>query len=171
MASLDNSNRGKASPQGCIKIKVDAGWSGETATGFGMVACSSSGEFLFAASSLEPQRKAPQIAEESAMRWCLMVAQELEFDTIVVESNAAGVINALTSPRCPPDIAPIIKDCIGLTTQFSVISFCHVKRKANGVAHALSSIACDFQVGCGGMIHLFVFVLPKHSQGVTYLGY
>ncbi|XP_057444025.1 uncharacterized protein LOC130736197 [Lotus japonicus] len=98
--------RWEAPPQGVIKLNVDAGWTGSSSTGFGLVARSGRGEFMTAATKLEHNRLDSLLAEAYAVRWGLQMAAEMEMENVVIESDSLPI--------------------------------------ANGVAHELAAIACDF---------------------------
>ncbi|XP_057418408.1 uncharacterized protein LOC130712598 [Lotus japonicus] len=85
------------------------------------------------------------VAEGLALRWSLESALELQLECIIIDSDSSTIIAAMTSTRpCSPQIDVIIDDCKRLASNFPVISFSHVNRKANVAAHKLASDAISY---------------------------
>ncbi|XP_057452225.1 uncharacterized protein LOC130744048 [Lotus japonicus] len=134
----------KAPAIGWIKFNIDAGWTGESSTGFGFVARDTRGVLMVAGSQIEEQRMDPLLAEAMALRWCLMTAKELGMDSVIFESDSLSVINAMRTDSTAWTIQTVIQDCKALARSFPSISFSHVRRKANSPAHILASVACKY---------------------------
>ncbi|XP_057432093.1 uncharacterized protein LOC130724839 [Lotus japonicus] len=134
----------KPPPEDRIKVNLDAGWTGSSSTGFGLVARDHNSCLLVAATLMDEFRSEATVAEAKAMRWCLATIRDMGMEAVIVESDSALVIRAMHSLRCRPDIDPLIHDCKELAKSFSFISFSHVNRTANNAAHVLASLANDF---------------------------
>lgn len=99
---------------------------------------------MTAATKLEHNRLDSLLAEAYAVRWGLQMAAEMEMENVVIESDSLPIVHALKTNSCPPEIEAVIVDCKTLISLFPIIRFSHARRQANGVAHELAAIACDF---------------------------
>lgn len=53
----------------------------------------------------------PMLAEALGLRWCLSVAKYLCLNKVVVESNAAAVVDCINVKAIMAVFDPIIQDC------------------------------------------------------------
>jgi ribonuclease HI len=81
--------------------------------------------------------------EATTLLWALEIAVENKFTKIVVEADAKLCIDAITieTTSIPWRIHSLVHSLKVLAFEFSVCSFCWVRRDANGVAHSLAKFA------------------------------
>lgn len=86
----------------------------------------------------------PEIVEAFAIRLGLKFSLDLLFLNLEVETDALNVIlglqNRLSSHSC---LGSILSHCHFLESSFQSISYAHVNRKGNQVAHVLAKYALD----------------------------
>lgn len=138
----------KASGDGVMKVNVDAGWTGNGGLGFAMVVRDHAGNCLYAETSFIEHRLESTFAEATTLRWALARVQELELDTVEVETNALNVVVAFNKEKSFVDLEPVIKDCRMLAAHLHSFKLQHVRREANKVAHILASLAVDYPNRC-----------------------
>ncbi|KAL5775235.1 hypothetical protein ACOSP7_012792 [Xanthoceras sorbifolium] len=110
--------------------------------GFGMVIQDPGGLVLVSSSSLLPSLFSPDIGEALAILRGVRLAIDLGFSVVCVESDAASVVNPLSSRAIScSDIGLVLDDILALVVAFSDVSFSSVRRSANKVAHGLAKFA------------------------------
>lgn len=133
---LDNAVRvWNPPPPNKLKVNFDAGWTGNSETGFGLIIRDHESRMMAATTHMEPFRLDPTVAEAMALRWCLSTIAELGLEDVLIESDSQMVIKAMQKQRSKPDMEPIIQDFKFLAQTFSSISYSHVNRQANNAAH------------------------------------
>uniref|UniRef100_A0A2N9HFJ8 RNase H type-1 domain-containing protein n=1 Tax=Fagus sylvatica TaxID=28930 RepID=A0A2N9HFJ8_FAGSY len=99
-------------------------------------------------------------AEAKAALFAVSSALAIGLDSIIFEGDALQVINSLQNSASYPhwSISNIINDINVLILSFSCISFAHVLRAANALAHSLAAWA-PFRNGLGAIP---ISSLPAH---------
>lgn len=95
------------------------------------------GEVLLAASKRENLSMDPSLAEALGIRWGLQLAKEQQLNKVIIESDAAGVVNCINDKCCMATIDPFIQDCKLLLQHFQNSVICHIRRQANVAAHGM----------------------------------
>lgn len=83
----------------------------------------------------------PTIAEALGVKWSLQIAKELQLQKIVIESDAAEVVNCINRKKSLAAIDFIIQDCWDLINQVGEVLVVHVKRHLNAAAHGMVRVA------------------------------
>lgn len=79
----------------------------------------------------------------------LWFAKELGFQRLIVEGDSEAVINSINGDyMAQSEFRHILQDISLLSSSFNFVSFCHVKRQGNCVAHRLARrvITCPLEV-------------------------
>ncbi|KAK8488616.1 hypothetical protein V6N12_047070 [Hibiscus sabdariffa] len=80
----------------------------------------------------------PEMTEAKACEQAVLLARDLGFRKVIIEGDALNVINKLNNHvEDRPDIGAIVKNIQDVRKQFQNISFVHVSRRCNRVAHTL----------------------------------
>ena len=80
-----------------------------------------------------------EMVEVLAARRALWFAMELGFDRLVVEGDSEVIINSIKEGNMSHSaFGHILQDITSLCSLFSFVSFQHIKRQGNGVAHKLA---------------------------------
>ena len=83
--------------------------------------------------------------EALAAQQAMELALEIGLNKGVLEGDSLILMNALkTNSHSLAQFGHIIKDIQFLTSQFSIISFSHVKRHCNTIAHSIARRALSF---------------------------
>ncbi|XP_057249939.1 uncharacterized protein LOC130591058 [Beta vulgaris subsp. vulgaris] len=128
-------------PHGIVKLNVDASLSVEGWIGLGVVARGSTGQVLFAATRRIKAFWAPEVAEAKAIALGLKLGKRYGLQEIIVESDCQVVINRLSkSALFLSDLDLVLHDIFSLCSSFSSLSWSHVKRDGNFVAHHLAKL-------------------------------
>lgn len=124
------------------------------------------GEFMYAATNLEPLRQDALVAEASALRWCLTRLLELEIDNVMVETDIVSVVHAMKTGK--PHIATVMEDCSHFSFSFlSFYDFSYVMMTANVVAHTLAASVVVFNSISWWIIHpncLMICLMIQHDH-------
>ncbi|KAK9943809.1 hypothetical protein M0R45_009405 [Rubus argutus] len=130
-------------PSGRLKINVDGSFicEGEHG-GIGVIIRDANGQCIASLSrSLTHVSSAIQ-AEVEACRAGLFIAINQGWDNIILESDCASIVTALSSVGDDfSQIGRIVGDCKEFMGSLRSISIRHIYREANGVAHRLAHIA------------------------------
>ncbi|XP_048503165.1 uncharacterized protein LOC125498893 [Beta vulgaris subsp. vulgaris] len=128
-------------PHGIVKLNVDASLSVEGWIGLGVVARDSTGQVLFAATRRIKAFWAPEVAEAKAIALGLKLGKRYGLQEIIVESDCQVVIHRLSkSALFLSDLDLVLHDIFSLCSSFSSLSWSHVKRDENFVAHHLAKL-------------------------------
>ena len=68
---------------------------------------------------------------------CLSVAKDLHLNKVVVESDAATVVDCISGKATMAAIDPIIQDCCSILNLFEDIKVTAISRNQNSVGHVL----------------------------------
>ncbi|KAL6526559.1 hypothetical protein OROGR_015649 [Orobanche gracilis] len=133
--------RWKVPAQGMVKLNVDAA-RGAVGWGLGVVIRDHMGEVLLLASGKEGVDLGVNFAEASAIRRGLILAMEHGHTRIHVESDSLTVINGIQdTSKHNSYLSLILGEIRTLSQAFVSISFSHVFREGNVVAHNIAKYA------------------------------
>ncbi|KAJ9145958.1 hypothetical protein P3X46_028283 [Hevea brasiliensis] len=108
----------------------------------------------------------PLVLESLACREATQFAINRGFDSVIVEGDSLGVINALKERKdtfIPLSIQAVIHDVKKLTRSFNSVSFSFVKRSCNHAAHALATkFLSDASFSCN-LVAQQIYVLGSLS--------
>ncbi|GKV48920.1 hypothetical protein SLEP1_g55702 [Rubroshorea leprosula] len=126
---------------GFIKLNVDGATSVQSAAfGMGALARNDSGEVLATMACKGQGAAEPEVVEACSLQSSLHWAQSLAFGRIIVESDCATIVSAITSEtfNMNSSLGLILLDCKALLASFKSCRLQHVRRTANAVAHELA---------------------------------
>ncbi|GLT42244.1 hypothetical protein SLA2020_162570 [Shorea laevis] len=119
----------------------------------GALARNDSGEVLAAMACKGQEAVEPEVAEACSLRRALHWAQSLALRRIIVESDCATIVSAITSEpfNMNSSLGLILLDCKVLLASFESCRIQHVRQAGNAVAHelarrALTAEADEFRV-------------------------
>nr|POE58151.1 putative ribonuclease h protein [Quercus suber] len=123
-----------------VKVNFDdAIFSTHSSASLGMIIRDPASLVLAALSQKIPLPTSMETVEVIATRRALLFARELGFERVLVEGDSEVVINAIKEKSLiSSDWGHILRDIHALSYSFSGISFLHVKRSGNSVAHHLA---------------------------------
>ncbi|XP_030964662.1 uncharacterized protein LOC115985912 [Quercus lobata] len=132
--------RWKPPPPSLVKVNFnDAIFSTHSSAGLGVIIRDQAGLVLAALSQSIPLPTLVETVEVMAARKALLFAKELGFEKVVVEGDSEVVIKAIKEKSLlSSGWDHLLKDIHALSLSFSCISFLHVKRLGNRVAHSLA---------------------------------
>jgi ribonuclease HI len=124
-----------------VKLNVDAGFNVDSGTGsLGAVLRDQRGFFLAASSSDKPFVSDAATAEARALRDGLLLAGQIGFNRLEVDSDCMEVIDVMKNGgNSLGPAAAIYDECSFLSRNFTEVLFSHCSREANMVAHVLAS--------------------------------
>ena len=132
--------RWKPPPSGMVKVNFDdVIFSTYSSAGLDMIIRDQAGLVLAALSQKIPLPTSVETVEMMVVRRALLFARELGFERVMVEGDSEVVIKAIREKSLlSSDWGHILRDIHALSYSFSSISFLHVKRSGNSVAHRLA---------------------------------
>nr|POE53100.1 putative ribonuclease h protein [Quercus suber] len=132
--------RWKPPPPGLVKVNFDGAlFSTQSSAGLGLVVWDSTGLVLAALSQEIPLPTSIETVEVIAARRALLFAKELGFERVMIEGDSEIIINAIREQTLlASDLGHILEDIHVLSSSFCSISFHHIKRLGNCVAHRLA---------------------------------
>ena len=122
-----------------MKVNVDAHVGANRVVGLGVVIRDSCGGLLVTAAMRMNVAWDARTAEAAAARYGVMVARRFGFTNVCLEGDLLSVISSLYSKHL--GFAPIFSlfsNVITLSEVFNVVSYCHVRRAGNTVAHLMA---------------------------------
>ncbi|XP_021757322.1 uncharacterized protein LOC110722354 [Chenopodium quinoa] len=129
----------KPPPQGCVKVNCDVALNVEGWVGLGVVARNHQGEVLFAGVKRYKAFWSPELAECKAVVYAVTLAKQQGFKHIILESNNSSIISRLSKASTYlSDLDSLLDDVLDTCSFFDFISWSHVKREGNFVAHHLA---------------------------------
>ena len=144
-------NRWRAPQAGFVKVNFDgAVFSELNMSGIGVVIRDNNGAVLASCSEKMFQAYKTEETEALAARKALMFAHELGFQSVILEGDALGLIQALKSQEqnvCP--LSLLVEDVKVYSNHFRRVLYSHIKRNGNSIAHSLAKHAIsilDLQV-------------------------
>ncbi|XP_010680492.2 uncharacterized protein LOC104895629 [Beta vulgaris subsp. vulgaris] len=139
--SSPSPNKWCAPPSGLVKVNADASVNGEGWVGLGAVARDDKGSVLFSAVRRTRAWWPPDVAEAKAIYMAVLWAKHHGLKEVVIESDAQVLVSRLSSAALfHSDLDAILGDIINLCSWFNIISFSHVRRDGNYVAHHLAKV-------------------------------
>ena len=140
---IARSVRWKPPLPGMVKVNFDdAIFSTQSSAGLGMVVRDQAGLVLAALSQKIPMPTLVETVEVIAARRALVFAKELGFERVMVEGDSEIIIKAIKEKTLLSSVlGHILEDIHVLSGSFSSISFHHIKRMGNCVAHRLAHIS------------------------------
>lgn len=123
-----------------IKINVDAAiFTQSNAAGLGIVARNSAGEVIAWRQRLVHSVLCPDTAETLVVLESVRMAVDFGWQEVIIESDCLSVINAINSMEtCLTAAHHFVDEIKTLVSLFRCISFQHIFRLANNVAHELA---------------------------------
>ena len=144
-------NRWRAPQAGFVKVNFDgAVFSELNMSGIGVVIRDNNGAVLASCSEKMFQAYKTEETEALAARKALMFAHELGFQSVILEGDPLGLIQALKSQEqnvCP--LSLLVEDVKVYSNHFRRVLYSHIKRNGNSIAHSLAKHAIsilDLQV-------------------------
>ena len=139
-------------------------------SGVGVVIRDNNGAVLASCSEKMFQAYKTQETEALAARKALMFAHELGFQSVILEGDALGLIQALKSQEqnvCP--LGLLVEDVKVYLNHFQIMLSSHVKRNSNSVAYCLAKHAISIP-----SLQVWMEDLPSHivsflDSDLTYL--
>ena len=126
-------NRWRPPPIGSVKVNFD-----DTA-GLGIIIRDDHGLVMAALSQQIPLPASVEMVEVLAARRALLFAKELGFESLVVEGDAEGIIHAINGDSMlNSEYGHILQDIKLLSSSVRNVSFNHISRQGNFVAHRLA---------------------------------
>jgi len=129
--------------EGFLKLNVDGSFQETTGSGStGAVIRDASGGFIAAAHSFLPHVLDAAMAEVSALRDGLLLAQQIGCYRLEVQADCLEVVNTMLDGGFSATAsAPIFDECSQIWKEFVAISISHCNRESNSVAHELARLA------------------------------
>ncbi|XP_048498228.1 uncharacterized protein LOC125496729 [Beta vulgaris subsp. vulgaris] len=135
----------EAPAMGSLKINSDAAMFDDGKVGIGGVVRDAEGDVLMATCVVMEGGGEVDIAEGLAARHSLQVALDAGFRCVILESDNLKLISHLISGKEENNsFGFVISDILWLCMSFLSISFSHVCREGNRVAHKLAHISKNF---------------------------
>jgi ribonuclease HI len=122
-----------------VKLNVDASFHEDGKTGaIGTVLRNARGEFIAASSMFLANVDSVVMAEAHAMKEGLSLAVTLGCNNVIAESDSTDVIQACTgADSWWSESSAIFADCVDMVVSIGRVTFSHISRDANQVAHSI----------------------------------
>lgn len=82
----------------------------------------------------------PTLAKALGVKWGLQTGMELNLQKVVIESDAAEVVNCINRKSSLAAIDPIIQDCWDIMNLLGEALVVHIRRNANSAAHGMVGV-------------------------------
>ena len=127
-------------PDGFYKANFDAAYFGNSGiASIGVVVRDSEGEIIAALSQKIREPHSMDATEALACRRAVVFARELSLFSVIVEGDSMRVMQAASNKRQNLTLfGHVIKEIHDSCSSFTMISFQHVRREGNKLAHALA---------------------------------
>ena len=127
-------------PEGLYKANFDAAYFGNSGmASIGVVVCDIEGEIIAALCQKIREPHLVDAAEALACSRAVAFARELSLFSVIVEGDSIMVVQAVTNKRENLTLfGHVFKEIHGSCSSFTRISFQHVRREGNKLAHALA---------------------------------
>ncbi|XP_048494767.1 uncharacterized protein LOC125494918 [Beta vulgaris subsp. vulgaris] len=130
-----------APPDGIYKINVDASLAVDGWIGLGVIVRDAQGTVLFAAVRRVRAHWSAEIAEAKAIEMALRLGQRYGLKEVIVESDCQTVVSRLSKNAIfLSDLDVVLHSILSSSLSFFSISWSHVKRDGNFVAHHLAKL-------------------------------
>nr|XP_021852026.1 uncharacterized protein LOC110791585 [Spinacia oleracea] len=124
-----------------IKSNVDASLCVDGWVGLGAVARNWKGEVLFAAVRRHQARWSPLVAESKAALFGLKKARQYGFQDVILESDSETVVSRMSKNSFGFSLVDnVLEDISSYSCNFNFVSWSHVRRDGNSVAHHLAKL-------------------------------
>ena len=132
--------RWRPPPNGSVKVNFDGAlFSEENTAGLGIIIRDDHRLVMAAFSQQIPLLTSVEMVEVLAARRALLFAKELGFESLVVEGNVEGIIHAINGDSMlNSEYGHILQDIKLLSSSVRNVSFNHIRRQGNFVAHRLA---------------------------------
>ncbi|KAL2940334.1 hypothetical protein RDABS01_007177 [Bienertia sinuspersici] len=128
-------------PNGVIKINADATVSDNGWVGLGVVARNTKGEVLFAATRRSKARWVPAVAEAKAMVMAVKLGRRFGCEHVTFETDCQEIASRLSKGvSLSTELDLILGDIMSLCAGFRTLTWSHVSREGNFVAHHLARL-------------------------------
>jgi ribonuclease HI len=156
-------------PPRTLKLNVDASFVLEEKLGAtGAVLRDFMGTFVHAKCELLPHVQTAAMAEAMALREGLKMVEEMGCHHVMVESDSAETIQALTGEnRWWNESSAIFADCIDIASNIGEVQFIFCPRDANQVAHEIAKYSFQHKIACNWDDEPPSFLLDKLLNDVT----
>jgi ribonuclease HI len=133
-----------------VKINVDAAYSEEEGwCSTGAIIKDYLGNFIAAQNKDLPFIADAMTAEAYALREGLCLAQQMEWNRLIIQSDNKSVVDTLNDGGFSEnDAAVVFFDCNILASWFSKVSYEYCPREANSVAHELAKFSFQTISSC-----------------------
>lgn len=143
--------RWRPPPSGMVKVNFDGAlFPTKNIAGLGIIVRNNLGQVMAALSQQIPLPTSVEMVEVQAARRALLFSRELGFERLIIEGDLELIINAITGGEAmfTSEFGHILQDIHSLESSFQSVSFQHVRRLGNCVAHRLArrSICNSFLV-------------------------
>jgi ribonuclease HI len=146
-----------------VKLNVDASFHEDAKAGsMGAVLRDYRGECIAAPSSYIENVNSATMAEAYAMKEGLDLACRMGCNNIIAESDSLEVIAAMNDSEtwwC--EAAAVFAECVDKVTTIGAVSFMHIGREANQVAHELARDSYSSKLSCTWVDEPPRFILEK----------
>ena len=143
------SSRWETPPQGVFKINVDGVTSDQgNNSSIGAIIRDCNGHVVVALSKYLQGRFAADQVEALAVEQGILLAQELQLSSVIVESDALTVIQAINDNITGNDLGHILQGVLLVCKSFESYIFKHLSRDFNDVAHELAQLARRTESSC-----------------------
>ena len=139
-----SSNAGwMALPPGYFKVNVNGAspLDGNGISGVGAIVRNDGGKVVVALCKALPSCYPVEWTELFALEQGTILAQQLVISNVIIESDAALAIQAISQDLCGGEVGLLIQGILGANSSFDDCSFRHVNRAFNGAAHELAQYA------------------------------
>ncbi|XP_056697560.1 uncharacterized protein [Spinacia oleracea] len=146
--------------QDFMKLNVDSAWKSATEAGGGGVFRRPNGSWFVGFSS-KFNVNSPLAAELYALREGLMIAKDLKFDKLEVETDAIQLKLLLSNiqDQAHHELGPVLREVAQLLGQNWTVLFSHIPRFCNKVAHDLAAHSMVMAVG-----HKLHYIIPACAK-------
>ncbi|KAK9010639.1 hypothetical protein V6N11_043517 [Hibiscus sabdariffa] len=129
-----------------IKVNFDACFSSRYRTSFSGVVARNNGGYIMAAGTIPHLFvPSPEVAEAYACIDALMLARDAGFNSVIIEGDALTVINKANCREADRSVLrSLMKQIHSMRAFFASLTFSHVVRTCNAVAHLLAREGRDF---------------------------
>ena len=128
---------------GYFKVNVDGAspLDGNGISGVGAIVRNDGGKVVTTLCKALPSCYPAEWTKLFALEQGIILAQQLAISNVIIESDAALVIQAISQDLCGGEVGHLIQGILGAKSSFSDCSFRHVNRAFNGAAHELAQYA------------------------------
>ncbi|XP_056692349.1 uncharacterized protein [Spinacia oleracea] len=143
-----------------IKLNIDGAWKSATEAGGGGVFRRPNASWFVGFSS-KFNVNSPLAAELYALREGLMIAKDLKFDKLGVETDAVQLTLLLgkVDDQSHHELGPVLREVAQLLGQNWMVNFSHIPRFCNKVAHDLAAHSLVMAVG-----HKLHYIIPACAK-------